>query len=146
MSLAQLIDLINLTAVASETLLMKLIVMRNKIAFATIFTMLLFMAPSFAFSQDKNNRRENANNPQRVAIEKVIPNLEHQSISVTLVNINVMDDYHIILYNSEDEIVNTYWVDGVSMTMFVGPLSPGDYELELVKGKTTLDRKEIVLK
>jgi hypothetical protein len=132
--------------VVSETLLSKLIVMRNKIAFATIFTMLLFMASSFAFSQDKNNRRENANNPQRVAIEKVIPNLEHQSISVTLVNINVMDDYHIILYNSEDEVVNTYWVDGISMTMFVGPLSPGDYELELVKGKTTLDRKEAVLK
>jgi hypothetical protein len=125
---------------------MKLIVMRNRIAFATIITMLLFMAPSFAFSQDRNNRRENANNPQRVAIDKVMPNLEHQSISLTFVNLNVMDDYHVILYNSEDEVVNSYWVDGPAMTMFVGPLSPGDYEIELVKGKTTIDRREIELK
>lgn len=124
---------------------MKLIVMRNKIAFATIITMLLFMAPSFAFSQDRNSKRENANNPQRCAIDKVIPNLEHQSISITFVNLNVMDDYHIVLYDSDGEMVNTYWVDGNAMTMFVGPLSPGDYELELVKGRSTIDRREIVL-
>jgi len=129
-----------------ETLLSKLIVMRNKIAFTTIITMLLFMAPSFAFSQDnRNQKRENAANLQRSAIDKVMPNLEHQSIAVTLVNIDMMDDYHIVLYDSEGEMVNTYWVDGNAMTMFVGPLSPGDYEIELVKGKTVVDRRELVL-
>ena len=119
--------------------------MKKKIVFAIITTGLLFMAPSLTFSQDERGTQKNANASTKSLIETVVPNLAHQSISVTFSSLDMKNDYRVLLFNEEGDLMNSYWVDGKEMTLFVGPISPGNYELVLMRDKTTVDRREIVL-
>jgi hypothetical protein len=104
------------------------------------------MATSVAFSQDKsvqNKKSESASTKE--VIKSVIPNLAHHSISVTLANIDPQEDYHILLYNSEKELISTYWVDGNEMTLAIGSIAANNYELVLLKGNEVVDKKEMLL-
>ncbi len=119
--------------------------MKKKIAFAMMMTALLFMAPSLAFSQDNRGGKQQENVVKKCAIGEVTPNLAHQSISITLQNLDPENDCRMLLYNGEGEMVNSFWIDADAMTLYVGAISPGDYELVLVKDKATIDRRQVTL-
>ena len=103
------------------------------------------MAPSLAFSQDNRGGQQKENASKKTEIETVTPNLAHQSVSVTFANLDFKNDYGILLYNSDGEMLNSFWIDEQAMTLFVGPISPGDYELVLMRDKTTIDTRQITL-
>jgi hypothetical protein len=62
-----------------------------------------------------------------------------------LANLDPQEEYHVLLYNSEKELVNTYWVDRNEMSLYVGAIAASNYELVLLKGKEVVDKKEIFL-
>jgi len=124
----------------------KLITMKKKISFAFMITCLLLMATSAAFSQD-NSAQQNkaATTSKKAIIEKVVANLNHSCISVTLANLDPKGDYHLLLYNSDKELMNTYWVDGNDVTLFVGAIAASNYELVLKEGDRVVDTKDMLL-
>ena len=120
--------------------------MKNKLTFASMITCLLLMASSIAFSQDSSGQEKKPVPASTNAmIERVIPNLAHHTISVVLANLDPKGDYSILLYNSGKELINTYWVDGNELSLFVGSIEPNNYELVLVDRKKVVDRKEMLL-
>ena len=109
-------------------------------------TCLLLMATCVAFSQDnriQNKKSESAS--AKAVITSVIPNLAHHGISVTFANLDPKEDYHLLLYNTEKELINTYWVDENEMTLYIGAIASNSYELVLLKGKEVVDKKEMLL-
>jgi len=104
------------------------------------------MATSVAFSQDNSaqNKKSGFASTKEV-IKSVIPNLTHHSISVILANIDPKEDYHILLYNSEKELISTYCVDGNEMTFCIGAIASNNYELVLLKGNQVVDKKAMLL-
>ena len=119
--------------------------MKKKIAFASMLTCLLLMATSLAFSQVNGQQAQPATASTKTLIESVVANSSHQCISVTFLNLNPKEEYHVLLYNAEKELLNSYWVDGNSMTLYVGPLAPSNYEVVLMMGKEVVDRKQMLL-
>ena len=115
--------------------------MKKKITYASVITCLLLTASLVAFSQDSNPQHKKL----KGTIEQVVPNLNHSCISVTLANLDPKADYHLLLYNADKELLNTYWVDGNDVTLFVGSIAASNYQLVLKKDDEIVDTKEMFL-
>lgn len=126
---------------------MKLRNMKTKFTFAALITWLLLVAPPFAFSQNNKGGKHHENAPQGIqaSIDKVIPNLDHHNIAVVFANLDPNEEYHIQLLNANREVINNYWIDDTSLTLYVGTILSGSYELVLLKGKEPIDRKQVLL-
>ncbi|MFI5134241.1 MAG: hypothetical protein ACHQD9_00180 [Chitinophagales bacterium] len=122
--------------------------MKKKIAFAAMITCLLLMAASVAFSQDDSGalKQTTVSNGSQGMIDKVIANENHECITVRFSNLDQKEEYHILVFSTAGQLLNTFWVDGNEMTLFVGSIPPGTYELVLMKKKQVIDKKEILMK
>src|SRR5690349_14195829 len=94
----------------------KLLFMNKNIMLTSMITCLLLMTTYVAFSQDNAKQKKQESAATKATIEKVVPNLAHHTVSVAVANIDVNEDYHLLLYNSGKELINTYWVDGNDLT------------------------------
>jgi len=122
--------------------------MKKKIAFVAMVTCLLLMAASVAFSQNDSGalKQPVVSNGSLGKIDKVIPNENHECITIDFANLDEKDEYHILVFSAAGQLLNTFWVDGNEMTLFVGSVPPGTYVLVLMRSKQVIDKKEVLMK
>jgi hypothetical protein len=120
--------------------------MKTKITLTATLACLLLLASTLTYSQDNRTKhKKSETTSSEEVIESVVPNLSHHSISLTFSNLDPQEDYKILLYNSDKELMHTYSIDGNEMTLFVGSIAPSNYELVVLKRNEVVDKKEIYL-
>jgi len=122
--------------------------MKKKIAFAAMITGLLLLATTLAYSQDSRSTLNQTftSDSAKCKISKIIPDVGRGSINVSLINLNLREEYHLVLYTSGGQQLGSYWVDQDATTLFVGNIPPDTYILILMEGNRIVDRKQLMVK
>jgi hypothetical protein len=121
--------------------------MKTKIAFTAMVTMWLLLASSVAFSQENRVTPNDTILSQSTAkIERVAVDMGRASLLASFTNLNIRDEYHLILFAANGEQIANYWVDGEETAFYIGSLQQGNYFVVLMEGKRVVDRKQILVK
>ena len=115
---------------------------------AVMITGLFLMASSVAMSQENlyGVDKDTITDPTKTRIERVAVDMSRATLLAAFSNLDATAEYHLGFFNSNGEMLASYWIDGPETAFFLGSMPPGQYFVVLTEGKKVIDRKQIIVK